>query len=152
MAFSAERNGARRLSRSASRPIPFRQICREAATNFKLHERAAGGRSRRLANYSAVANLTFTEITETSTQHATLRYAESDCRSTAWAYYPSTSEPGGDAWFNNSSNYYDNPVKGNYAYQTMLHETGHALGLKHPHEAKGRSAPCRSTTIRSNTP
>ena len=33
--------------------------------------------------------------------------------------------------------WYDNPVKGNYACASMLHETGHALGLKHPHEASG---------------
>jgi serralysin len=90
-----------------------------------------------LANYSAVCNLTFTEITETSTQHATLRYAESDSPSTAWAYYPSTSAAGGDAWFNNSKNWYDNPREGNYAYLTMLHEVGHSLGLKHAHEVKG---------------
>jgi VCBS repeat-containing protein len=87
--------------------------------------------------YSSVANLTFTEVAETSTQHGDLRYAESDSPGTAWAYYPSTSAAGGDAWFNNSKNYYDNPVMGNYAYLTMMHETGHALGLKHPHEVKG---------------
>lgn len=90
-----------------------------------------------LENYSAVTNLTFTEITETSTQHATLRYAESDSPGTAWAYYPTTAAQGGDAWFNNSKNMYDSPVQGNYAYLTMLHETGHALGLKHAHEVKG---------------
>jgi serralysin len=87
--------------------------------------------------YSSVAALTFAEITESSTTHATLRFAESDSPSTAWAYYPSTSAKGGDAWFNNSKNWYDNPVKGNYAYLTMMHEIGHALGLKHPHEARG---------------
>ena len=44
---------------------------------------------------------------------------------------------GGDAWFNNSKGYYDNPLKGNYGYLTLMHETGHALGLKHPHEVNG---------------
>lgn len=90
-----------------------------------------------LTMYSSVANLTFTEVTETSTQHGDLRYAESDSPGTAWAYYPSTSALGGDAWFNNSKHYYDNPIKGNYAYLTMMHETGHALGLKHPQDIKG---------------
>ncbi len=90
-----------------------------------------------LKSYSAVANLKFTEVTETLTTHGELRYAESDAPSTAWAYYPSTSAIGGDAWFNNSKNWYDAPAKGNYAWQTFLHETGHALGLKHPHEVKG---------------
>ncbi len=40
--------------------------------------------------YSAVANLAFTEVSETTSVHAALRYAESDAVSTAWAYYPST--------------------------------------------------------------
>jgi Ca2+-binding RTX toxin-like protein len=71
------------------------------------------------------------------TTHGELRYSESDAPSTAWAYYPSTAAAGGDAWFNNSKNWYDAPSKGNYAWLTMLHETGHALGLKHPHEVKG---------------
>ena len=50
------------------------------------------------------------------------------------------SAQGGDAWFNNSTNRYDNPVMGNYAWLTMMHEIGHALGLKHPHEASGSFA------------
>jgi serralysin len=90
-----------------------------------------------LQMYSSFTKLTFTEVSETSTQHGDLRYAESDSLGTAWAYYPTTSAVGGDAWFNNSKNYYDNSIKGNYAYLTMLHESGHALGLKHPHEVKG---------------
>ena len=90
-----------------------------------------------LAAYASVSNLTFTEVTETSTTHGALRYAESDTVGTAWGYYPSVAEAGGDMWFNNSNNYYDNPVVGNYAYLTILHETGHALGLKHPHAASG---------------
>ena len=51
--------------------------------------------------YSQVANVTFTQIAETSTQSATLRYAESNSPGTAWGYFPSTSPEGGDGWFNN---------------------------------------------------
>ena len=40
-------------------------------------------------------------------------------------------------WFNNSSHSFDNPIKGDYAYFAMLHETGHAIGLKHTHEVMG---------------
>ena len=87
--------------------------------------------------YSQVANVTFTQITESSTQSATLRYAESNSPSTAWGYYPSTMPEGGDAWFNNSSHWYDNPVVGNYAWLTIMHETGHLLGLKHPQDVSG---------------
>jgi serralysin len=88
-----------------------------------------------LKQYSAVTNLTFTEIAETSTQHADLRFAESNAPGTAWAYYPTTRAEGGDAWFNHTN--YNSPVKGNYAYTTILHEMGHALGLKHAHETSG---------------
>ena len=90
-----------------------------------------------LQTFSSVANLTFTEVTETSSVHGDIRYAESDATGTAWAYYPSTSILGGDIWANNSKNYYDNPLVGTYGYQTFLHETGHAMGLKHPQDVKG---------------
>jgi hypothetical protein len=93
-----------------------------------------------LKMYASVANVTFTEVTETSSVHGDLRYAESDAPSTAWAYYPSTSPLGGDIWLNNSKNWYDNPLVGTYGYQTLLHETGHAMGLKHPQDAKGAFA------------
>ncbi|WP_243373215.1 M10 family metallopeptidase [Microvirga solisilvae] len=87
-----------------------------------------------LKQYASVANLYFKEVTETSSTHAVLRFAKSDAPSTAWAYYPSIADHGGDLWFNNSDGDYDAPRKGNYAYATFLHELGHALGLKHAHE------------------
>ncbi|WP_324764828.1 M10 family metallopeptidase C-terminal domain-containing protein (plasmid) [Sinorhizobium meliloti] len=87
-----------------------------------------------LDQFSSVANVTFTEVTESTTKHADLRLASSDAPSTAWAYFPSTAAEGGDAWFNKSSGHYSRPVKGNYAYVAFLHETGHALGLEHAHE------------------
>src|SRR4029079_336447 len=90
-----------------------------------------------LTMYSQVANVTFTQITESASQSATLRYAGSSQPSTAWGYYPSTSPEGGDAWFNSTGSWYTNPVIGNYGYLTIIHETGHLLGLKHPHEASG---------------
>ena len=86
------------------------------------------------ASYAAVANLTFTQVTESSTTHGDLRVAMSDQPGTAWGYYPSTAASGGDVWMNKSSGYYNSPVKGNYAYISFLHEIGHALGLEHPQD------------------
>ncbi|MCB1502068.1 MAG: M10 family metallopeptidase C-terminal domain-containing protein [Bauldia sp.] len=88
-----------------------------------------------LGHYAGIINLAFHEVTETSVTHGDLRFAESDAPSTAWGYYPSGDAEGGDSWYNSSGGDYDNPVLGTYAYLTLLHEIGHALGLKHPHEA-----------------
>jgi serralysin len=88
-----------------------------------------------LDEVASLTNLSFSELTESSSAHATLRFAMSDGPGTAWSYFPSSSAQAGDVWFNKSSGDYDKPVKGNYAYVSILHETSHALGLKHPHEA-----------------
>ena len=110
----------------------------EPTSNFKAFTTTQQTAVRTdLQMYSAVSNLTFTEVSETSSQHGDLRYAESDAPSTAWGYYPSMSAEGGDVWFNNSSHWYDSPLKGNYAWLTTIHETGHALGLKHPQDVMG---------------
>ena len=110
----------------------------EPSNNFEAFSPAQQAAVRSiLASYSAVANLAFSEVQETSSQHAVIRYAETDKYNTAFGYYPSTSAAGGDTWFNNSRNYYDNPVKGNYGWMTIIHETGHALGLKHPQDSMG---------------
>src|SRR5688500_16373452 len=47
-----------------------------------------------LAQFASVANLSFTEITETNEHHATLRYARSNAPATAWAYYPANDSKG----------------------------------------------------------
>ncbi len=87
-----------------------------------------------LQMYASVANLRFTEVLETATQHADLRFALTDKVGTAWAYTPSSAPEGGDVWFGGSSGYYGSPARGNYASMAFLHEIGHALGLEHPHE------------------
>ena len=82
-----------------------------------------------LNQYQSVSGLTFTEVTESSTTHGTLRFAEEANAGTAYGYYPYSGEQGGDIWLNPTD--YNNPLKGTYAYATFLHEIGHALGLDH---------------------
>lgn len=60
-----------------------------------------------------------------------LRYGSTTDAKTAYAYQPGEGM-GGDVWLGRSGKA---PVVGNYDYFALLHETGHALGLKHPHEA-----------------
>jgi serralysin len=91
---------------------------------------------------AGVSQLTFTPNSFQPGQ-ANLRYAMSDEADVAYAYYPTNGGPssiGGTAWFRNSpiagrsTPAWDAPLKGNYAWMGILHETGHTLGLKHGHE------------------
>ncbi|HET8726854.1 MAG TPA: M10 family metallopeptidase C-terminal domain-containing protein, partial [Alphaproteobacteria bacterium] len=82
-----------------------------------------------LQAYASVADLSFTEVAESSTTHGTIRFAEEDNAGTAYAYYPSAAEQGGDVWANHTD--YNTPLPGTYAFATFLHEIGHTLGLDH---------------------
>jgi hypothetical protein len=66
-------------------------------------------------------------------------YREEDSGTAAYAYMPGPDEASGDVWVNRDTattlspipNFL-NPVPGSHAYATLIHEIGHALGLKHP--------------------
>ena len=109
-------------SASYGDPAPF--------TGFSALTSQQGSEVRRaffLVN--SYTNLTFTQITETTGTHATIRLANSSSPPTAYAFFPATSVRGGDAFFGGTGR---NPVMGNFdSGQATLHEIGHALGLKH---------------------
>ncbi|TBA36360.1 hypothetical protein ELH36_02220 [Rhizobium ruizarguesonis] len=75
-----------------------------------------------------------------SANTATVRFAQTSdpYLETAGAYFPAAGERGGDIWFGTgyagTEDDYRFPRFGNYAGQTLAHELGHALGLKHAHE------------------
>jgi serralysin len=86
--------------------------------------------------WSAVANVSLVEVAESSTAVGDMRFAASSLPSTAWAYYPGGSAEGGDVWLGRNS-YFNGTADGSYSLMGLMHEIGHALGLKHPHEADG---------------
>ncbi|WP_194164628.1 M10 family metallopeptidase [Microvirga thermotolerans] len=100
-----------------------------------LDARQIGAVQSVLAEMASVANLTFVQVQETAATHATLRLAMSAAPSSAWTYTPEEYPEAGDTWFGTANGWYDAPRPGNYGYYTMLHELGHALGLKHGNES-----------------
>ena len=87
-----------------------------------------------LAAWSEIANINFTQVIDSKTVAGDIRFAKSSNTGTASAYTPGAFTEAGDVWFSHSDNY-NTATKGTYGYLTFLHEIGHALGLKHPHES-----------------
>lgn len=94
----------------------------------------AGGPRMVLGGIEQFTNLV---LTDAGSNGADVRIAQSlSADPTAYAYYPSGTATGGDVWFGSSHNY-QSPSLGTYEFQTMAHELGHALGLKHGQETGG---------------
>jgi serralysin len=105
---------------------------RDAVRKILLGEAAGvtGGPGSPGPSVLGITNLAIVETTQD--QWADIRVARSSAPTTAWAYYPNARE-GGDVWFGTRYNF-DLPRLGSYQFATVVHELGHALGLKHPHE------------------
>jgi len=99
--------------------------------------------------YEKYINVNFVEVTETATASGTLRFGFSTdvvmgttpaYAALPWPLYIAEDDEGwpdaGDVWTNSSVTYADWTIStpGSYEATTVLHEIGHALGLKHPHE------------------
>lgn len=83
-----------------------------------------------LAEYAAVAPLTFQEVQGSSSGGADLRFARSTSPGTAWTYTPSAANEAGDVWLSSRTSAYNAPTRGSYAWLTVQHETGLSLGFK----------------------
>ncbi|MBI5277378.1 MAG: Ig-like domain-containing protein [Burkholderiales bacterium] len=111
-----------------------------------------------LAAWSAVADLKFNEVTDSSTVAGDIRFAFSSSSSgQAWAYSPADAAWGGDVWFNtDGTSHGSNWTAGSYEFLAAIHEIGHAIGLKHPFSTSPYNSAlipegwdCRSFTVMS---
>ena len=86
-----------------------------------------------LAVYASLINLDFTEVQEDPQHEADIRFGRTDAIPTysGHTYFPG-SGAGGDVWL--SSQGLQDPMESGALY-LVLHEVGHALGLKHGEEA-----------------
>lgn len=90
-----------------------------------------------LSTLSSLFNIKFTEVQDSETSYGQLRFGNNAQAATVgYAYYPDKSlgDTAGDIYINKLSTAMQttNVVRGTDAYATLIHEIGHALGLKHP--------------------
>lgn len=93
-----------------------------------------------------IANVLMVEIADTSTnvfggQGGLIRIGEhgdADAEFAAFAYFPSTAPVGGDMWYNRLTMDTSTFAYGSSAFTTFLHELGHSMAMKHPHEGTPR--------------
>jgi serralysin len=88
-----------------------------------------------LKKWSDVSGVKFKLVTETSSKVGELRFVESTSVRSASAYLPSEAPSAGDVWVNPSTSIVGDQM--NFGPKALMHEIGHALGLKHPFDTGG---------------
>jgi len=118
-------------SANGYRPLTFEteQAVRYALEGYSPY---AGGPKMGLSSVEGVTNLS---LTYAGRGNGTLQiggFTPNETINRSHGYYPGVPMYGGDVWLTRNSG-----LPGTYSYMIVLHELGHALGLKHPHDSGG---------------
>lgn len=95
----------------------------------------------------------FVRVTDVSAVNVISISQNTQRDTSGFAYFPNSSAfLGGDIFISNSySDPQDFGSRTNFEYELVIHELGHALGLKHPFEANGAATTVLSQTEDNNT-
>lgn len=113
-----------------------------ASQHYGLDATQQAAATGALQAWANVANINPVLVADTSNSVGDIRLAFTSATQSSsdggqawgWAYFPTANTPsGGDVWISTSTTSTDWSV-GSYNYMSLVHELGHALGLKHPFE------------------
>ena len=116
-------------------------------SSFSETEAVRAGKA--LKTWTDVSGVSVTRVADNQAVAGEIRFAKTSFMISdeyAHAYYPSENPSSGDVWMSPGWGSGKGAPLGSYDYLTLIHEIGHALGLKHPFETSSDNSTTASST------